>query len=439
MRRPDRDHEDRPGALPVVSAGRASGPRGEALRLVRDRFTWTAYTAFASWAWFLYGFGSVVSLLRDAQGISSTVAGLHLTGQAVGGFIAGLVGTALIRRRARRGAALTGMGLVVLGTALLSIGRPTALTLAASLIAGTGGAMIVNVLTPAVLGHHGRGGSAAISESGGISAAVGLVAPLAVGAGVGLGVTWRPAVLLLTGAVAFIAVLMTRVPATPSLDAALPPRPARAEGARGGLPRGFWAPSLAVAFCVGVEFCMSTWTPDLLRDRVGFSPGAASAGVTAVVAGMSIGRFAVGRLALRHPPRPLLVATIVVALLGWAITWTATSPPLMIVGLVVTGLGVAGHYPLGISLVMEASPGQEDHASSVLSIGFALSIGVAPFALGAVADASSVHTAFLIVAGLLAGALGTVLAIAHWSRRRVREALDTPLLELGDDGRSPRA
>ena len=42
---------------------------------------------------------------------------------------------------------------------------------------------------------------------------------------------------------------------------------------------------------------MITWTPDLLTNRTGMSPGTASGAVSAVVGGMAIGRLVVGALA----------------------------------------------------------------------------------------------------------------------------------------------
>ena len=53
-------------------------------RLVRDRTTLLIYAQLAIWGYFLYGFGPVVPLLRDEQGVSAALAGLHGTGLALG-------------------------------------------------------------------------------------------------------------------------------------------------------------------------------------------------------------------------------------------------------------------------------------------------------------------------------------------------------------------
>ncbi|NED58294.1 MFS transporter, partial [Micromonospora aurantiaca] len=67
-------------------------------RLTRDRITWLTYAQLGLWGFFLYGFGPVVPLLRDEQGTSAAVAGLHSTGIAVGA----LAGGALFAPAARR-------------------------------------------------------------------------------------------------------------------------------------------------------------------------------------------------------------------------------------------------------------------------------------------------------------------------------------------------
>ena len=58
------------------------------MRLDRDRLTWLAYLQVAAYGYFLYGFGPTVSLLRDEQGISRTLSGLHGTALAVGALLA---------------------------------------------------------------------------------------------------------------------------------------------------------------------------------------------------------------------------------------------------------------------------------------------------------------------------------------------------------------
>ncbi len=392
-------------------------------RLERDGVTWSVYGGLAAWAWFLYGFGAMLPILVAEQGISRTVGGLHLTAQAVGGFLAGLLTEPLVRRRRRRGTVvLSGVG-VASGLGLLLVGGPTLLTLLACLVVGTFGTLAVTAFNPVLSEHHGTAGPAAVSEANAAASAVGLVAPLVVGAGVQAGLGWRPSVLLGALAMLWVAWRFTRIAhPTASIDAG----PAARTAERVALPLAYWPLVVTLMLCVGVEFSLSTWSADYLRTHLGLAESLSAAGVSAVVAGMAVGRLVVSRLALRVEARPMLVATIVICLAGWAVLWTATGPVQAVLGLVLTGLGVAGHFPLGFALLMAVSPGREDRAAGLASVFISGAIAVAPFALGALADRSDIHTAFLVVPGLLVTAL-TILAAVHvrraWLTRGVGASL----------------
>ena len=70
---------------------------------------------------------------------------------------------------------------------------------------------------------------------------------------------------------------------------------------------------------------------------------------------------------------------------------------LVLAGLFLTGLGIGGVYPLGVSAAIAAAPGNTDAAAARLAIGGGGAILVAPFVLGALADRVGIGTAFGIV------------------------------------------
>jgi MFS family permease len=376
-------------------------------RLDRDGITGTGYLALATWGWFLYGFGSLLPQLGRDQGISRSLTGLHSVALATGGLIAGLSAVALVRAMHRRGVLRLGGLLVAVGCLLLAIGGGhTWASLPAVLITGTGGALMINTVNPALTDHHGQQSAAALSEGNAVAVSCGLVAPLVAGAGVAIGLTWRPAVLLtIPLAISMIIVLARQPLGAAALDTQLPPRlehPTR-------LPAAFWPAAGMLVACAGVEFCVTTWSADLLREQVGLSAGWAAAGVSAVITGMTLGRLVAGRLALRYPPRPLLLIAIGLAALGWACTWLSHTPATALAGLFLTGIGIAGHYPIGAALVFASAEHAPDQAAGVLSIGISVAAGGGPFVLGALADASSTHRAFLLVPALL-----TVAVLLLW-------------------------
>jgi predicted MFS family arabinose efflux permease len=165
---------------------------------------------------------------------------------------------------------------------------------------------------------------------------------------------------------------------------------------------------------IAVEFCLVLWTADVLRDRMGLSPGPAAAGVTALVAGMCAGRVLGGRLALRWPVDTLLYAAILTAGCGFTVFWLTDLTVLALPTLLLCGLGVALFYPLGIARAIDASEGRPDHASARAGLGAALASGAGPFVLGALADQVGLHLALLIVpALLLVAAAGVRLGKVH--------------------------
>jgi MFS family permease len=388
------------------------GPRTG--RLNRDGITHTGYLVLAAWGWFLYGFGALLPQLGRDQGVSRTVTGLHSLALATGGLIAGWFAVPLVRALHRRGVLRLGGGLVITGCLLLCLGGAfTWASLISVLVIGTGGSLMVNTANPTLADHHHEHGAAALSEGNAVAASCGLVAPLVVGGGVALGLSWRPAMLLTVPLVIAMLLVLRRQPlGSVALDTQLPPRHQRAAK----LPRAFWPASGMLVACVGVEFCVANWSADLLREQVGLSAATAAAGVSAVVGGMTLGRVGTGRLALRHPPRQLLLIALGLSLVGWLWLWLSLTGWAALIALFVTGLGLGAHYPIGASIVFASADRQRDQAAGVLSIGIAVAAGGSPFALGALADATSTHTAFLVVPVLLVAAV-LLLALSAWMAR----------------------
>jgi fucose permease len=142
---------------------------------------------------------------------------------------------------------------------------------------------------------------------------------------------------------------------------------------------------------------MMFWGPDLLRDRTDFPVAWAAASVGLLTAGMFTGRFFGAKLAQRWQPNTLLIWSVVLALAAFTVIWTSLSIPIILGAMLAMGAGLGLHWPLGVARAVIASDGQTDRAAALASIFGSVAIGLAPFALGAVADATSVHQAFLII------------------------------------------
>ncbi|WP_051681560.1 sugar MFS transporter [Cellulomonas sp. HZM] len=404
----------------------------------RDRLTYAFYGSFVIWGWVLYSFNPSVPLLADDFGISLAQAGLHGTAMALGGIVTALFCPALVRRAGRRRALYTAFALVVVGTTGLVTAPFLAWSLAGLFVLAVGGNVAISAAQPGLAIHHGAAASAAVTEANGVGSSIGLVGPLAVGAFVAVGWGWRPAVAIVVVITAAAAWLVSRNPdggaMTPPAgsDVLAPGRPQPVvgsvealavavvdpavrhqdpPGARGALRSGAAICFLvAVVAAIALEMTTTYWSADLVKAQTGAGAGIATATTAGLVAGMSFIRFLVGPMTLRVPPAAILVAGFAVAIVGWAVLWTATSAWVAIVGLVVAGLGYGVQYPLSITLLLVSVPGADDVAQARATLAGGIAVGVAPFALGALADSVGMHTAFAVVPAMaVAGAVAALL------------------------------
>jgi predicted MFS family arabinose efflux permease len=375
---------------------------GSGLKLERDQLTRAAYAYFALYGWFIYSFGPIVPLLRHEQDTSRAVAGLHGTAIAAGSMLSALVSVPFVRRRGRRQALLLACAVVSAGVVLLISLQGPVFTVPSAFLIGLGGALGLNAVNPVLADHHGDLGAGAIGEANAVAVAFGVIGPLAVGAAVALGLTWRGATAVTVPIAAVTALLVWRAPRLPALA-----KPVAPHGVSSGVPgRAFWLAWAVMIACVATEFCVTFWAADQLRTHVGLRPGVASACVSAVLLGMTIGRLSSVPLIARWAVERLLFTAFGLAVAGWALMWTATAPVVAVLGLFLLGLGLSLQFPLSLVRVMAASGGRPDAANALISLGTGLASGLAPFALGALADRVGAHQGFLLVpAFAVSGAL----------------------------------
>ncbi|MGN9805394.1 MFS transporter [Micromonospora sp. L32] len=404
-------------------------------RLTRDRTTWLTYAQLGLWGFFLYGFGPVVPLLRDEQGTSAAVAGLHSTAIAVGALLGGALFAPLARRIGRAGAIWAGLAGVAAGVTAFGLLRPLPATLAAVAAVATAGMIVVSGVAVVLTARHGPAAPAALTEANAVCAGMGILAPLVIGASVDAGFGWRPVMAVEVGLIALVALAARRSrvrppqaapaaaaaadPAGATASAAAPADVARAddvavplsgragavERVAGRLPRAYWIAWVLMSVTGSIEVCLSLWTADVLRSHAGMTAASASAAVAAIVCGMFLGRLTGGRIALRWPPAPLLLGALTVSLAGFVLFWLAPVGWLAVTGLVVLGLGNALHYPLAISIALAVAGPAADKAAGWSAYSMGVGFGIAPVALGAVADGVGPHLAFLLLPGFIAAAL----------------------------------
>jgi MFS family permease len=416
------------------------------------------YGVFVTWGWLLYSFNPSVPLLARELGVSNAAAGLHGTAMAVGALGAAALTPRAVRRFGRRSTLVAAGVVIAAGTALLTTGWVLAVTLTGLAVVAVGGNMAVSAAQAGLAGHHGRSASAAVTEANGVGSGVGLIGPLAVGACVAAGWGWRPAVAVteangvgsgvgLIGPLAVgacvaagwgwrpavavtavlalgAAVLVRRLPLTGVLarSTGVVAGPAAAGAGRAVRASRWFLVTIVAA--LALENATTYWATDLVRERTGAGAGIATATTAGLVAGMTLIRFVVGPMSLRVSPARLLAGAFGVAIAGWAVLWTATTAPVALAGLFLAGLGYGAHYPLGVALLLGASGGATDSAQARATVGGGLAIGVAPFLLGALADAVGAHAAFLVVPVLaVVGGVAALAGARAWRQERPGAAL----------------
>jgi predicted MFS family arabinose efflux permease len=390
--------------MSAVPEARTSGPA-----VVRDRTTWLAYVHIGLFGYFLYAFGPSIALLRDDQGYSRTVASLHGSSMALGAVVMGLLAVHVVRRVGRGPFLRMGSALLALGI-LVYTGFPAlGLTLLGAFVASAGGTAIMVGVNAFLPDHHGPAGPRAMSEAHGLGATMGLLGPLAVGFGVAIGWGWRAG--LLVTVVGLVVLEIVRGNHLEEFDGPHGhPDDQPGHAPRGPLPRRFWVALMVFGACAGTEFCLTLWGSDLLRDRAGLGEAAAAAALVTIVGGIAIGRVGGAPLVSRIDPDVVLAATMGLTIVGFAIAWLSSSAVPMLIGFLVTGIGLGLQSPLAIGRAVIAAAGQADRGAGLTSVAAGIASGLAPFALAAVADRVGVHMAFLIVPLLMVAGILLVRA-----------------------------
>ncbi len=377
--------------------------------MTRNRVTWLAYLMLAFYGYFLNIFGPITPYLKSELKLSYTVSSLHFSAFALGMIGAGLIGHRLIQRIGRWTALWISAFGISIGSLLLIAGHHPLLTIGASFCMGLVGSLVLTIVPSVLADQHGELRSVAFTEANVIASMLSAVAPVLVGWFASTAFGWRTA--LVVGALSALAMRFAfRGIQLPAIQA--PTDPA---GARNGLPALYWVYWAALVAVVSVEFCMIFWSADYLETQLDMPKAGAAQAVSLFLAGMIIGRAAGSRLAGRFGVRAFVTASLIIATAGFLTYWTAAAPLFGMVGLFITGLGVASLYPLILSLAVGSAGGGTVQASAFSSLASGVAIFGLPLILGRLADAVGIHRAYVLVLLLLAIAFLMIQATVRFT------------------------
>ena len=361
----------------------------------RDRFTWLAYFALAFYGYFLNVLGPITPFLKDELQLSYTISSLHFTAFAVGILLIGIAGNTLMQRIGRLRSLWLGLFGMSLSAVFLLLGRNSVITIGASFLMGLVGSLILAIVPAALSDQHGELRAVALSEANVIASLFSAAAPLLVGwFALGLG-QWRYAlgIMALTPLFLFLSLRPDRAPAKHVHD--VPGQSGKS------LPKLFWMYWLALFLSVAVEFCMVFWSADYLEQVLEMEKASAAQAVSLFLAGMILGRMAGSRLVQQFSTRAVVTISMIIAGIGFLLFWSVESSAVGLSGLFLTGLGVANLYPLILSLAISAANGNTNQAGARATLASGMAILLLPLALGGLADAIGIRSAYGLVTLLL--------------------------------------
>lgn len=377
------------------------------VRPVRDRTTLLAYAQLGLLGWFVYAFGASLTLLRDDEGLSRTAASLLSISLAAGGTLGSFLAASIVRRWGRGAMLRAGALAIATGTLLYISDGPLWLVATGPFIGSLGASFCAVGVSAYLEARQGAAADASLAEANLVASSASLIGILAVGVAATTILGWRLGLLLLVFVAIALEVLRGRTVDAFNVGTDME---SRADAPR--LPGLVWWAVLTLILLTSVEITLLQWGPDLLRERGGLEAGSASATIAAIVVGMIIGRLVGSRFVERVSSELVFGGSILFAAAAFVYTWLVTGAVPLIIGLVLIGVGIGMHFPLGIGRAMRASAGQPDRAAGWTSAGIGIMSGVAPFALAALADSWGVHKAFAVMLLFFAASFALLL----WKR-----------------------
>lgn len=359
---------------------------------VRTPFIWTLYILLGLFSFMLTMIGPMVPYLRDEFAMSYSLAGLHQSAFALGMVSMGLFGSPIIKRFGITRSLWYGMADMILGLLIMVLAHGPAITLGGVFIMSLGGtialATIQTALASAPSTHRGK----VIMEANVMASALTMLVPLVLLAGARWFLGWR--IVFPTMLISLVVAASFGIPATRRNQAG---RDEKADAGSGTLGPAYWRMWLVVFFGVSVEWAISFWCMTYLLALPGNSRSLAAAGTVLLGLSAVMGRFASSRIGHRISGYHLMLVVMSLVLLGFPLYWLRPSVPLTLLGLVLCGIGSSNFYPLGLSLALGHAPGNAAKASSLVPVASGLAIGLAPFLLGRLADATDIRFAMIYI------------------------------------------
>ena len=386
----------------------------DTVHFIRDRFTWQSYIMLAYYAYLQASLGPLMPFLKKELDLNYTVAGFHFSAFALGMITAGSMADRIAARWGRWRVFWAGGGGMAVSAVAFTLVSTAVVTITCVFMMGFWGSFLLIMIQSALADHHGDKRATALIESNVTASISAGLAPLLIGTFQRHAIGWRAALVLGAFVWGIMVIIFHRV-TIPDGRAVT----ANDDERGNGLPRLFWSYWLVLFLVVSIEWSIGFWGADFLEKNTVLNSTNAATIMSIYFVAIVTSRMLGSRLTRLISIESLLLLSIGLTIAGFWGFWLASSLPLTLGGLFVSGLGVANLFPLTLSIAIGVvGPHQSDTASGRISLGSGLAILIVPQLLGNLADKTGIHAAYGVVALLLLVAF----AVTAWTNRMNRRA-----------------
>ena len=365
----------------------------------RIRATYISFSYLAVWAFILYGVGVATPYLRVDLHLTSFQAGLHASAMAIGTLTAGLSADRVARRIGTYWLPEVAVSIICAGIGLIAFAPSLPASLTGAMLLGLGGGTLGTWVNVGLSRTGGTDSRRLFGQANALAMIMAAAAPLAIGLAASGLHAWRVA--FAVPVISFVVLAIIRPRESEERSSVRTPHTS--------LPGQYWFAWLAIALAVSIEFSFVYWGSTIVSRRTGITSADATLLASLFVAGMFLGRGAVGRgFGGSRAPQVLLAAGLIIALSGASLMWISTVPALSAIGLLLGGLGTAGLFPIGLTVALQSAPRAQLQAAARATLASGCAVLLAPSALGLAADTVGVVAAWTIIPVLALVALAVV-------------------------------
>jgi predicted MFS family arabinose efflux permease len=364
---------------------------------------WLLALQVATVNFFTGGFGPSQALLREDQGTSLGIAGLHGTALGIAAIVAGGLNSKLVHRYGRSNTTWIGLTVFSVGIAFFVFAPPVQLTLLATLIAGFGTSVVINNVNTAGSHAFAERSHTAVAQLNAIAIAGFVTGNFIVGSTANVvRDQWRLG-LLITIPFALALFIKGRKfePDSHVPDESGPQR--------GKLSKGFWFSWTGFFISISAEFATTFWSASLISDRTDASAAISTLAVIAFGTGVGTGRWYAGRLLKRFHADEQLKLALTLQFVAFGFFWSSHILVLSLITLFFVGLGISVQFPLFTLRMVAFSEGRPDLAIGKSSIAAGIAIASSPLLLGILGDNFGISRAYIMVPVLIALGFAMVL------------------------------